>query len=202
MRKLLTIIVLGLLFTGNAGLTENLKTEDRGTREYNWPKGDFTWRYINGMKSKNISTIWIKLEHMNSSRDAYLSRLIIFENCRKDNKREIKIIKIANQKIKRMEKKEIKIKGQWIKGENLCAGLKFQFSTFMPLEPPDYCINEKSFFGKKKCQIKEKITNIDFSSDKRFSKSEAANYCATNSGRKAKEVRKQYYKDCMDSEGY
>ena len=60
---------------------------------------------------------------------------------------------------------------------------------------PCTCNNEPNSVKKKYCEMRKKSAN-------KLSRSEAASYCAEDASQYSKEVGKEYYKDCMKDEGY
>ena len=62
-------------------------------------------------------------------------------------------------------------------------------------DSPCTCKNEPNAIKKKYCEIRKKNAN-------KLSRIDAAGYCAEEASQYSKEVGKEYYKDCMKDEGY
>ena len=190
MKKLLSIMVLSLLLSGNAY-----------AKDYSMLGGDYSW----GLTDSTGIEIDIKTENVSSTTEQIYTRILIYENC-SINKTLIDTINIEDQIGKQLAKPfeiiKFKIKPTIPLGDkkNLCAGLKYKSGTTF-FEKGDICINEKKkgFFKYNLCKIK----NVDwYEEEEKLSRGEAADECSRKSKSKASEIRSQFYKDCMQDLGY
>jgi hypothetical protein len=194
MKKLLGIIVLSLLLSGSAYADEFDKSEE-------YLENNFEWGY----PYSNPYKITLEITNPSSNNDRLYTKFRIFLNCKtngtqNENMELQETIDFKDIILRPYEIKRIDIASKFEKKDNQCGELVYKKSSWVSLLPQDPCINEKNFISKSLCKAKNKEWN-SFKSDK-ISRGEAADNCSRKSSMKPKEVRSQYYKDCMKDEGY
>lgn len=161
----------------------------------------FEWEYL----STNPYRIALEITNYSKRRERLYTKFRIFSNCeingKKNEDMELQeIIDLKDIVLQPYQTKIIYISSKFKKKDNTCADLAYKKSEFYRLFDPDPCINEKNFISKSLCKAKNKEWTL-FESDK-ISRGEAADKCSRKSESRPKEVRSQYYKDCMKAEGY